>query len=105
VIGVVVVVSVTRRFVSPLSHYFTTSLKTEACPKPYSSYRATFNVPQGEWTTVRLPWSSFKGKGPGASEVPFDYAALTRAGIVAIGKPMERLVLAVSGFGFYKERA
>ena len=86
------------------SEAFNIHLKTVACVRPFSSYRATFEVPHGKWTTVRLPWSAFNGKGPGASETPFDYKALTRIGLVAIGKPMERLVLAMSGFRFYKER-
>lgn len=84
------------------SEHFNVHLKTEACIRPYSSYRATFRVSHGKWTTVRLPWSKFTGKGPGASEVPFNTSALTRLGLVAIGKPMERLVLATSGFRFYK---
>ena len=82
---------------------FNIHLKTEACIRPFSSYRATFEVPHGKWTTIRLPWNEFIGKGPGASEVPFNRAALTRIGLVAIGKPMERLVLAISGFRFYKK--
>lgn len=86
------------------SEAFNIHLKTEACIRPQSSYRATFEVPHGEWTTIRLPWSAFNGKGPGASETAFNYKALTRVGLVAIGKPMERLVLAMSGFRFYKEK-
>jgi len=82
---------------------FNVHLKTEACYRPFSSYRATFEVPHGEWTTIRLPFSEFVGNGPGASEVPFNKACLKRLGLVAIGKPMERLVLAVSGFRFYKK--
>jgi hypothetical protein len=82
---------------------FNIHLKTEACIKPYSSYRATFAVRQGEWTTIQLPWSKFKGKGPGASEAPFNHGALTRIGVVAIGKPMSRLVLAVSGLRLFKK--
>jgi len=81
---------------------FNVHLKTEACYRPFSSYRATFEVPHGKWTTIRLPWKEFVGKGPGASEVPFNKSRLTRCGLVAIGKPMERLVLAISGFRFYK---
>ena len=86
------------------SEAFNIHLKTEACIRPQSSYRATFEVPHGEWTTIRLPWSAFNGKGPGASETAFNDKALTRVGLVAIGKPMERLVLAMSGFRFYKEK-
>ena len=82
---------------------FNIHLKTQACSRPFSSYRATFQVPHGKWTTVRLPWNKFVGNGPGASEVPFDRATLTRVGLVAIGKPMERLVLALSGMRLYKD--
>ena len=81
---------------------FNIHLKNQACLRPFSSYRATFEVPHGTWTTVRLPWSKFAGHGPGASEKDFDCATLTRLGLVAIGKPMERLVLGMSGFRFYK---
>jgi hypothetical protein len=55
----------------------------------------------GEWTAVRIPWSNFRGYGPGAGETPFDASTLTRAGVVAIGKKMDNVVLALSGFRFY----
>lgn len=81
------------------------SLKTEICSRPFSSYRASFLVPSDEWKTIRIPFEKFKGHGPGAVDHPFDYAHLTRAGIVAIGKEMENVCLGVSGFRFYKEKA
>jgi hypothetical protein len=53
--------------------------------------------------TARVPWTDFRGHGPGASDIPFSSNSLTRAGIVAIGKEME-VLLAVSGLRFYREK-
>ena len=55
----------------------------------------------GEWQTVRVPWSQFIGKGPGAAEQALDVTRLRRLGIVAIGQ--ERKVhLSVSSVRFFK---
>jgi len=78
------------------------SLKTTACAMPFSSYRASFMVPKNDWATVRIPWSEFKGHGPGARDAPFDSSHLVRAGIVAIGREMD-VTLGVSSFRFYKK--
>lgn len=82
------------------SHSFINSLKTEACVRPFSSYRASFDVPCGEWATIRVPFSQLLGHGPGAAETPFNKSVLTRLGIVAIGKEM-RVELALAGIRFY----
>ncbi|EEC47123.1 predicted protein [Phaeodactylum tricornutum CCAP 1055/1] len=82
---------------------FNIHLKNVCCPLPYSSYRARFSVPKGSWMTARVPWTDFRGHGPGASDIPFSSNSLTRAGIVAIGKEME-VLLAVSGLRFYREK-
>jgi hypothetical protein len=91
-------------FLTPIHgcSYFS-SLKNVCCPLPYSSYRARFSVPKGSWMTARVPWTDFRGHGPGASDIPFSSNSLTRAGIVAIGKEME-VLLAVSGLRFYREK-
>ncbi|GKY92406.1 hypothetical protein MPSEU_000211200 [Mayamaea pseudoterrestris] len=82
---------------------FNVHLKTSACIRPFSSYRASFQAPSnGQWKLVRIPWSHFRGRGPGAVDQPLDVSTLLRAGIVAIGKPM-KVVLGVSSFRFYKE--
>jgi hypothetical protein len=83
---------------------FNCSLKTQACLRPYASYRASFELPTGQWETVRIPWSDFRGKGPGAIENPFDVSMLTRAGVVSIGKEMKHVVVALSSFRFYSNK-
>jgi hypothetical protein len=87
------------------SHQFVSnySLKTLACTRAYSSYRGSFTVETERWAKVRIPWSEFSGKGPGAIEAPFDSSTLTRVGVVAIGKEMNRVVLALSNFSFYTD--
>jgi len=80
---------------------FNVHLRNAACLRQFSSYRGTFEACSNEWKTVRLPWNSFVGHGPGSESVPFDPSALRRIGIVAIGKAME-VYLAVSSVGFYK---
>ena len=84
------------------SIYFSShhSLRNPACLKQFSSYRATFELPQGVWKTIRLPWSEFTGYGPGPEKTPFEASALRRIGIVAIGKEME-VCLALGGLRFY----
>ena len=84
------------------SHSYISSLKTDACTKPYSSYRSSFVAKCGKWTTVRLPFSAFQAKGPGAESTPFDAGKLRRLGIVAIGKPM-KVQLALSGIRFFRD--
>jgi hypothetical protein len=54
----------------------------------------------GEWKTVRLPWSRFEGKGPGAENKGLDATTLRRIGIVAIGREME-VSIGVGGVKFY----
>lgn len=79
---------------------FNVHIKNEACSKPYISYRAAFDVPNGEWTLVRIPFAAFRGKGAGIEDMPFDTTTLTRIGIVAIGREM-KVQLAVAGIRFY----
>lgn len=81
---------------------FNIHIKTADCQRPFSSYRATFSLPQGSWERVRLPWSQFNGKGPGADGVPFDVTALRRLGVVAIGKEM-KVFIALAGIRFYND--
>ena len=81
---------------------FNVHLRNPACTRQFSSYRQTFQVRNGEWQTIRLPFDSFEGYGPGSESTPFDPKELRRIGIVAIGKAME-VYLAVSGIRFYKD--
>lgn len=81
---------------------FNVHLRNPACLRQFSSYRGTFEVRNNEWETIRLPWSSFVGHGPGSENTPFSPSELKRIGVVAIGKAME-VYLAVSSIGFYKE--
>lgn len=82
---------------------FNVHLKDRNCNRQFSSYRATFELPQGEWTTVRLPWSQFNGFGWGAVENLLDQSALRRIGLVAIGKEMD-VSLAVSSIRFMQDQ-
>ena len=76
------------------------SLKTPACDRQRSSYRSTFTIRPGQWATVRLPWDSFDGSGPGdATTAPF-VPTLRRLGVVSIGEEKD-VVLAVGRVGFY----
>lgn len=81
---------------------FNVHLRNPACIRQFSSYRQTFQVRNGKWQTIRLPFDSFEGYGPGSESTPFDTKELRRIGIVAIGKAME-VYLAVSGIRFYKD--
>jgi hypothetical protein len=82
------------------SESFNVHIKNDACPKPYTSYRATFDAPNREWATIRIPFSSFRGKGIAIEDTPFDITTLARLGIVAIGREM-KVQLAVAGLRFY----
>lgn len=83
--------------------HFTFSFKTLDCLAPFSSYRASFDVVDPEtWQTIRVPFASFQGHGPGAVGVPLDCSKLVRAGIVAIGKEYPSLSLGVAGMRLYK---
>jgi len=82
---------------------FNVHLKDSNCVRQFSSYRATFELPQGEWTTVRLPWSRFEGFGWGAVENLLNVSALRRIGLVAIGKKMD-VELAISSIRFMKDQ-
>jgi hypothetical protein len=76
------------------------SLKTPDCVA-FASYRSTFDIRTNDgWETIRIPWSDFHGKGPGAENVAFDPSRLRRIGVVAIGREMI-VDLAVSKIGFY----
>mmetsp|Transcript_2554 Transcript_2554/g.4375 ORF Transcript_2554/g.4375 Transcript_2554/m.4375 type:complete len:279 (-) Transcript_2554:1488-2324(-) len=79
---------------------FNIHLKNKHCLRPFSSYRAKFEVDRGDWKTIRLPWDDFKGKGPGAEDVVFDTSCLRRVGVVAIGREM-KVHLALAGLRFY----
>ena len=86
---------------SKSSQTFNLHLRNQACLRQFSSYRSTFSLEnEGEWYTIRLPWSEFEGYGPGSSETSFSETTLRRIGILAIGKEME-VFLAVSGVRFY----
>jgi len=81
---------------------FNIHLKDSNCIRQFSSYRATFELSQGEWTTVRLPWSMFKGYGLDGLENLLNRSALRRIGLVAIGKEMDaRLALSSIRFMQY----
>jgi len=81
---------------------FNVHLRNPACARQNSSYRATFEIESGKgWKTVRLPWKDFKGFGPGPESTPFDVTELRRVGIVAIGRKIEDLNLALAGLRFY----
>jgi len=83
---------------------FNIHLRNPACLRQFSSYRATFQINvKKSWVTIRLPFTSFIGYGPGASELPLNTTALRRIGIVAIGEEM-KVYLAVGGLRFYKEK-
>jgi Complex I intermediate-associated protein 30 (CIA30) len=76
------------------------SLKTPDCVA-FASYRSTFELKTNDgWNTIRIPWSDFHGKGPGAENVAFDPSKLRRIGVVAIGREMI-VDLAVAKLGFY----
>jgi Complex I intermediate-associated protein 30 (CIA30) len=84
------------------------SLKTTACIRPQISYRATFDVPiatgsNEDWTTVQIPFSQFVGHRI-EGDPPLQTSALTRIGILAIGRAMNNVQLAVSGVRFYGKR-
>mmetsp|Transcript_29916 Transcript_29916/g.64062 ORF Transcript_29916/g.64062 Transcript_29916/m.64062 type:complete len:303 (-) Transcript_29916:817-1725(-) len=79
---------------------FNVHLKDSHCVRQFSSYRATFELTQGRWTTVRLPWDRFDGFGWGAVENLLDQSALRRIGLVAIGKEMD-VTLALSSIRFF----
>jgi hypothetical protein len=76
------------------------SLKNSNCVRQFSSYRASFLLPQGEWTTVRLSWTDFDGYGWGAVENAMDPSTLRRIGVVAIGKAMDA-TLGLSSIRFF----
>mmetsp|Transcript_24667 Transcript_24667/g.68107 ORF Transcript_24667/g.68107 Transcript_24667/m.68107 type:complete len:320 (-) Transcript_24667:1368-2327(-) len=78
---------------------FNVHLKDSHCVRQFSSYRATFDLTQGEWTTVQLPWARFEGFGWGAVENLLDRSALRRIGLVAIGREMD-VTLALSSIRF-----
>jgi hypothetical protein len=85
-----------------VSLMFFSSLKNANCLRQFSSYRATFELPEGQWTTIRLPWDSFCGHGCGAVENALDVSSLRRIGVVAIGKGMD-VTLALSSIRFFGE--
>lgn len=75
------------------------SLRTPACDRQNSSFRSTFTIKPGKWKTVRIPWSEFRGHGPGADGTLFE-PMLRRLGVVSIGEAKD-VVLAVAKVGFY----
>jgi len=80
---------------------FNIHLRNLACVRQFSSYRNTFEVKNDQWMTVRVPFKSFVGYGPGSDVTPFEATELRRIGVVAIGKAMD-VFLAISGLRFYK---
>jgi len=80
---------------------FNVHLRNPACSRQFSSYRSTFEMTKGKiWDTIRIPFTSFVGYGPGANDIPLDVSALRRIGIVAIGEEM-KVYLALAGLRFY----
>ena len=57
-------------------------LRTTQLTRPWQSYRAAF-VAGPDWTTIRLPFSSFEAH---KHDMPFQPAALNRIGLLAIGR-------------------
>ena len=72
------------------------------------SYRASFDVPiapekgdgRNSWNTVKIPFTQFIGHRI-EGDPPLNTSALTRIGLVAIGRAMLDVQLAVSGVRFY----
>jgi len=94
-------IGVLYKDISKSPQSFNLHLRNPACSRQFSSYRSTFHLEnEGEWYTIRIPWSDFIGHGPGSSETPFEESELRRIGILAIGKEME-VFLAVSDVRFY----
>ena len=93
------------RFSNKTVSLFSCSIKNAVSAKRQaSSYRAEFVIEGGDnantWTTIRIPFSNFKGYGSGCEDVPFDITTLRRLGVVARGN--DRIVyLALSRIGFY----
>jgi len=77
----------------------TISLRTPACERQNSSYRSTFTIKPGVWRTVRLPFSDFKGYGPGPDSKQFE-PRVRRLAVVSIGEAKD-VVLAIAKVGFY----
>jgi Complex I intermediate-associated protein 30 (CIA30) len=75
-------------------------LKNLDCLQQFSSYRATFELDNGQWTTIRLPWTAFQGYGRGANENALDVSTLKRLGVVAIGKAMD-VTIGLSSIRFF----
>lgn len=80
-------------------HTKTISLRTPACERQNSSYRSTFTITPGGWTTVRLPFSDFEGYGAGPDTKQFE-PSVRRLAVVSIGEAKD-VVLAVAKVGFY----
>ena len=78
------------------------SLKNNNCLRQFSSYRATVELPKGQWKKIQIPWSGFEGYGWGAVENAFDPSTLRRLGIVAIGKAMD-VTIALSSIRFFQQ--
>lgn len=79
---------------------FNVHIKNGSCTRKFSSYRASFTIKKGSWETVRLCWSDFKGRGPGAEDNEFDVSSLKRLGVVVIGKEIE-VSLGLHNISFY----
>lgn len=79
---------------------FNVHLRTPICERQNSSFRSSFSIQPGQWTTVRLPWSEFEGYGPGCQSASFNEPLVSRLGVVAIGEPRD-VTLAVAKVGLY----
>jgi hypothetical protein len=87
---------------APQPEPFNVHLRTPDCIRRPSSYRSTFMLSKpGVWETIRIPFSSFIGNGAGANEVPLNKSALRRIGIVAFGREIASVSLALSNLAFY----
>ena len=84
---------------SELHQTKTISLRTPACERQNSSYRSTFTIKPRGWTTVRLPFSDFKGYGSGPDTKQFE-PRVRRLAVVSIGEAKD-VVLAIAKVGFY----
>lgn len=83
----------------PRAERYNVHLRTPDCARVFSTYRASFDVGT-EWTTVRVPFASFEGNGPGASEIALDVSRLRRLGLLGLGRDFDA-DLALASIRFY----
>lgn len=71
-------------------------LRTDALPRPWQSFRASFTAPV-EWASVRVPFAQVV---PHKTDAAFDAARLRRIGVLAIGREFHADI-AVAAVRFY----